>query len=171
MIVDPTIITKKPNATTIAQKAVTILLPCQVSHDPTVNVTWEWRKNTGRLYDSRYTVLRDGTLQIVSTQEIDAATFSCNVYSNGGNASVSTVLQIVCKFAKLFCDFYPSHLCFASTSANEFFFIAFRCKLILNVSYLSIRNFVYSSSIFTVDSNCFRNTDKFPQINMVGTGV
>ena len=96
--VEPTLITKGPNATTIAQKAVTILLPCQVSHDPTVNVTWEWRKNTGKLNDARYTVLNDGTLQIVSTQEIDAATFSCNVYSNGGNGSVSTVLQIVCKF-------------------------------------------------------------------------
>ena len=99
MFIDPTIITKGPNATTTAQKAVTILLPCQVSHDPTVNVTWDWRKNTGRLYDRRYTVLIDGTLQIVSTQEADAATFSCNVYSNGGNASVSTVVQIVCKLA------------------------------------------------------------------------
>lgn len=82
----------------MVQKAVTILLPCKVSHDPTVNVTWEWRKNTARLSDSRYTVLADGTLQIVSPQEADTATFSCHVFSNGGNATVSTVLKIVCKF-------------------------------------------------------------------------
>ncbi|XP_065066493.1 protein sidekick-2-like isoform X2 [Rhopilema esculentum] len=94
-IVDPTVITKGPNATTIAQRAITVWLPCEVRHDPTVNVTWEWRKNTGRLYDPRYSVLADGRLQIVSTQQADAATFTCHVFSPGGNATVSTVLTIV----------------------------------------------------------------------------
>ena len=103
IIIDPTIITKGPNATTIAQKAVTIQIPCQVSHDPTVNVTWEWRKNTALVSDPRYTVLVDGTLQIVSTQEADAATFSCNVFSYGGNASMTTVLKIVCKLMQKYC--------------------------------------------------------------------
>ena len=69
-----------------------------MSHDATVNVTRDWRKNTLRLYDARYSVLPSGALQILSTQLIDAATFSCNVYSNGGNASVSTLLQIVCEY-------------------------------------------------------------------------
>eukprot|EP00794_Sanderia_malayensis_P008937 gene8937-9890_t len=94
-IVDPTRLIKGPNSTTTVARAVTVLLPCQVTHDPNVTIKWEWRKNTVKINDPRYSVLADGSLQILSTQAIDAARFTCNVYSNGGNASVSTVLNIV----------------------------------------------------------------------------
>ena len=78
------------------------MLPCGVSHDKDVAVTWTWSfspvnqkqlqiiipDGLKRILDS------DGTLRITDTHEGDVGNYTCNVISRAGNDYVMATLMV-----------------------------------------------------------------------------
>lgn len=94
----PTSFKNRPKSETLVRKGSNVDLPCEVTHDISINYTREWRQNNIPVSDDRYVLQKDGSLQIQFAKLVDTAIeFSCHVFSSGGNLSAFTTLILVRK--------------------------------------------------------------------------
>ena len=85
------------------------MLPCGVSHDADIVVTWTWsfrpvnQEQVQRITpDGQKRILgSDGTLRITGINNGDIGNYTCDVVSLGGNDSRTVTLKVVGKYRKV----------------------------------------------------------------------
>ena len=91
-------------------KGATATFPCGVSHDPDIQVTWQWIHKSPftnlekvLLADERLVIEADGTLKINGVFNEDIGNYTCNVFSSGGNDTRTVALKVIGKILMSMC--------------------------------------------------------------------
>ena len=82
------------------------MLPCGVSHDPDIVVTWTWsfrpvnKEQVQRIIPDGQKRLLDryGTLTITGINNGDSGHYTCDVMSQAGNDSRTVTLKVIGKY-------------------------------------------------------------------------